>query len=93
MYSLYGANSTINASVTDTSISLQWLPSDLNATYLVQYKVSTDSGVGIENPVTMPADNNSLISHDILGLDPGQTYNIEVEKDGLPLFMDNITTS
>jgi len=93
VYSLYGANSTINASVTDTSISLQWLPSDLNATYLVQYKVSTDSGVGIENPVTMPADNNSLISHDILGLDPGQTYNIEVEKDGLPLFMDNITTS
>lgn len=93
MYILLGANTTFNASVTETSIALQWLPSDLSATYSVQHKVSTDVSAPTEDVVPMPQDNNTNIEHEIEGLDPGQTYTVEVVRDSVSIFLDNITTS
>lgn len=93
VYNLYGSNSSINVSVTEYSIQLQWLPEDLNTTYLIRHKVSTDTSGGIVTDVTMPDDNSTAIEEEIAGLYPGQQYTIEVEKDGIGLFLDNITTS
>lgn len=93
VYSLYGSNSTLNVSVTEYTITLNWAFTDLNATYNVVYGIKDNNTDRKTETVTMPTDNETGITHLISGLFPGQTYDVEVQLDTVISFSDHITTS
>ncbi|XP_052810165.1 tyrosine-protein phosphatase 10D-like [Mya arenaria] len=92
VYNIYGANSTVNITLAESSINLTWPEPDLNTSYDLRYSVSTDPTTVQTGTVVLPNNNETAVEHEISGLYPGQTYFVEIERNGTSIFRKNITT-
>ncbi|WAR07933.1 PTP10-like protein [Mya arenaria] len=93
VYNIYGANSTVNITLAETSINLTWPEPDLNTSYDLRYSVSTDPTTVQTGTIVLPNNNETAVEHEISGLYPGQTYFVEIERNGTSIFRKNITTT
>ncbi|WAR07822.1 PTP10-like protein [Mya arenaria] len=77
----------------ESSINLTWPEPDLNTSYDLRYSVSTDPTTVQTGTVVLPNNNETAVEHEISGLYPGQTYFVEIERNGTSIFRKNITTT
>jgi len=93
VYNIYSANSTVNVSVTETSVWLSWPEPDLTVNYSLLHAPAANPASATTETVLLPDNNDTDVTHNITGLDPGQTYLIQILRDEQSMFLKNITTS